>query len=197
MVNGWNTIRIVSQWQSDVFKVGSRVDALNTQLYTNRGVQMYLILAVIFIIVTSLAMAQPEGGALPTKLDLQLSQISKAADKCFESASTNVERKECNGEKLSKSDSLLNQIYKDRVSSLKKRIELEKNSEELFKTAETTLDRLVAAQKAWITFRDADCDLQGADLLNGSGEGIIVLGCLAEKTYKRVREIASTGTGEE
>lgn len=52
-----------------------------------------------------------------------------------------------------------------------------------------TLKRLKAAQRAWITFRDANCNLQGIQMLGGSGEGPVVGGCLVSTTLDRVKEL--------
>lgn len=52
-----------------------------------------------------------------------------------------------------------------------------------------TLKRLKAAQRAWITFRDTNCQLQGTSMLGGSGEGPVVGGCLVSTTLDRVKEL--------
>ncbi len=125
-------------------------------------------------------------------IDEKLSRISLESDNCFEKAVSTLDMNQCGGIKLREADSLLNQVYQARVSSLKAQAVEEKDGDELSKIGEETLKRLRAAQKAWIVFRDADCLLQGAEMLHGSGEGTIISGCLADKTFKRVKEIIPT-----
>lgn len=49
--------------------------------------------------------------------------------------------------------------------------------------------RLVTAERAWIAFRDASCDLEGAQMLGGSGETVVLLGCTLDKTQARTKEL--------
>jgi uncharacterized protein YecT (DUF1311 family) len=49
--------------------------------------------------------------------------------------------------------------------------------------------RLIAAQRAWVAFRDAECSLQATEMLGGTGEGLIVGQCLYEMTANRVMQI--------
>lgn len=46
--------------------------------------------------------------------------------------------------------------------------------------------KLLKAQKAWITFRDAECDYHADEMRGGSAESMIGLGCLVEMTKDRV-----------
>lgn len=81
----------------------------------------------------------------------------------------------CNAEAYDGADAILNAQYQGLQKILKGEIE--------------TLARLKKAQRAWIAFRDAECQLQGTSMLGGSGEGTIISGCLASKTVDRVKEI--------
>jgi uncharacterized protein YecT (DUF1311 family) len=38
--------------------------------------------------------------------------------------------------------------------------------------------RLVAAEKAWIQLRDTSCSLESAQMLGGTGEGLVAISCL-------------------
>jgi len=84
----------------------------------------------------------------------------------------------CNNEAYDKADRLLNEIYRNKVASLKR--DNDADSREILK-------RLQAAQRAWITSRDADCQLSGTSMLGGSGEGTIITGCHYSETAKRVK----------
>lgn len=50
-------------------------------------------------------------------------------------------------------------------------------------------DTLLAAQRAWITFRDANCRLSGYEMRGGSAEPMVVSGCMADMTVKRTKEL--------
>lgn len=49
--------------------------------------------------------------------------------------------------------------------------------------------RLLGAQRAWLAFRDAQCLLEAASMLGGTGEGLVEGGCLYDKTKARVKEL--------
>ena len=85
--------------------------------------------------------------------------------------------KMCASEDLQKADTELNAVYKKLISARKGEKEF--------------LRRLVAAQKAWINFKEAECSLVATDMLGGTGEGLIHLSCLASKTQDRVDTLNS------
>lgn len=93
---------------------------------------------------------------------------------------------ECNGStydmricldtQLQKADKELNAVYKQALN-VTKQFDVE------------VQERLVKAEKAWIPFRDASCELEAAQMLGGTGETVIQLGCLVDKTQKRTKEL--------
>ncbi|WP_379921679.1 lysozyme inhibitor LprI family protein [Erythrobacter sp. R86502] len=48
---------------------------------------------------------------------------------------------------------------------------------------------LLEAQRAWLTYRDAQCRLEGYSFLGGSAQPMIVAGCLAKITRQRTQEL--------
>ncbi len=56
-------------------------------------------------------------------------------------------------------------------------------------------DALLASQRAWITFRDAECIWQGYEAHGGSLEPMIVNGCSARLTRDRIKQL-QTGASE-
>lgn len=48
---------------------------------------------------------------------------------------------------------------------------------------------LVKAQRAWIDYRDAECDAAGFQARGGTMEPMLVAGCLADITDKRTKEL--------
>ena len=50
-------------------------------------------------------------------------------------------------------------------------------------------DALLASQRAWIVFRDAECNWEGFAMHGGSGEPMIVGGCSARLTRERIKQL--------
>lgn len=50
-------------------------------------------------------------------------------------------------------------------------------------------ENLRIAQRAWITYRDATCDMEAAEMAGGSGEAMLRFGCLARLTERRARDL--------
>ncbi len=49
--------------------------------------------------------------------------------------------------------------------------------------------RLIAAERAWIAFRDAECSYKSTIALGGTGEGYAFVACLYEQTKARVQAL--------
>lgn len=49
--------------------------------------------------------------------------------------------------------------------------------------------RLIAAERAWITFRDAECNYKSTIALGGTGQGYAYVACRYELTKARVRAL--------
>lgn len=86
----------------------------------------------------------------------------------------------CLDDVFKESDAQLNLKYQKLVSRLKTS-SLEENKE--------LLSRLVKAQRAWITFKDTTCELEGMQMYGGSGQGLQVLSCHLEMTEKRIEDL--------
>ena len=56
-------------------------------------------------------------------------------------------------------------------------------------------DALLASQRAWITFRDAECTWQAMEMHGGSGEPMLLYGCKARLTNQRIKQL-QTGASE-
>jgi uncharacterized protein YecT (DUF1311 family) len=55
------------------------------------------------------------------------------------------------------------------------------------------LDALMASQRAWLAYRDAECVLQGFEARGGSMEPMLVNACLAAMTTARIKELQREG----
>jgi uncharacterized protein YecT (DUF1311 family) len=79
----------------------------------------------------------------------------------------------------------LNIVYKGIVAGLQK-----KTGDQYQDSANSeTLKRLIASERAWVTFRDANSTLNGVTMLGGTGETSVILGTQYDMTTKRVTEI--------
>lgn len=58
------------------------------------------------------------------------------------------------------------------------------------------LDALMASQRAWLAYRDAECVWQGFEAHGGSMEPMLVNACLAEMTNKRIKELQGEGLAQ-
>jgi uncharacterized protein YecT (DUF1311 family) len=51
------------------------------------------------------------------------------------------------------------------------------------------LDALMASQRAWITYRDAECQRYSNESKGGSMQPLMLYGCMASMTEKRIKEL--------
>jgi uncharacterized protein YecT (DUF1311 family) len=80
-------------------------------------------------------------------------------------------------------DLVLNRIYGDWVEQLK-----HPAKDGVTDSAEI-LKRLVASERAWITYRDTSCNLESISMLGGTGETNVYGHCLYVKTMQRVLDL--------
>jgi len=55
-------------------------------------------------------------------------------------------------------------------------------------------DKLKIAQRAWIAFRDSECDFEGHSAEGGSMQPMLVNGCMARLTEQRTKDLADPPT---
>lgn len=83
-------------------------------------------------------------------------------------------------------DQRLNDIYGGLVNVLKH----PKGPDDVRDNAEI-LKRLIAAERAWVAFRDAECNYQSSVALGGTGEGYAYAACLYKQTKERVKVLTA------
>ncbi len=104
--------------------------------------------------------------------------------KCNAEGST-MEMAQCARDDFEKADKKLNKVYQKVLKSF-----AEMDEETGDATPEDSrVKRLKEAQRAWITFRDADCLLQSAENFGGSIEQITFPGCTATMTEARTKQL--------
>lgn len=101
---------------------------------------------------------------------LMLSSVVSANDEC-DSPKTQMEMTQCSAQTYQAADDELNETYQALVSRL------EHN--------QSSLEKLRAAQRKWIGFRDAECTFESSAVEGGSAQPMVRNGCLAELTQAR------------
>lgn len=86
---------------------------------------------------------------------------------------TTLEMRHCASENYGKADNKLNKVYQE----LKPKLRASQQK------------KLVAAQVAWIQFRDKSCAFEATEAEGGTLEPIIKLNCLADVTEQRVKDL--------
>ncbi|MGQ7262532.1 lysozyme inhibitor LprI family protein [Vreelandella sp. V005] len=115
---------------------------------------------------------------------LASSSFTYAGDRCV-NATTQAELTECSAQAYQTADDALNEVYQVLVDQLSNNA--------------ASLEKLRAAQRAWIGFRDAECAFESSAVEGGSAQPMVRNGCLEELTEARteaLREHASCEEGD-
>lgn len=96
------------------------------------------------------------------------------SDPCADAA-TQADINECVGKAYKKADADLNAAYKEAAARVK--------------GDDGQHKKLVAAQREWIKFRDAECDFVTADAGGGSAYSMALSACLTTLTQDRTKQL--------
>lgn len=100
-----------------------------------------------------------------------------AAPSCDKGDTSQAGLNECYGKAYKKSDDELNALYKQITARLKDNAAAAK--------------LLVTAQKAWVTFRDAECNFSTSNSAQGSVYPMVQSICLDGLTSQRIKDLKS------
>lgn len=117
-----------------------------------------------------------------------LPAVAEDAPDCKE-PQTQADMTYCAGVDYEKADKELNAEYQKLRKVLAER---DKNADEAGKGA---TEALVAAQRAWVAFRDVNCDFHGFQARGGTMEPMLVSACLADMSSKRAAELRELSEG--
>lgn len=95
-----------------------------------------------------------------------------------------MELNACAAREYQKSDARLNQTYRKVTAHLR-----------LHPQSKRDAELLTIAQRAWLTFRDAQCAFVGDAYEGGSAQPMMMTTCLSEITLQRVKELETTLEG--
>jgi uncharacterized protein YecT (DUF1311 family) len=93
-----------------------------------------------------------------------------------------AEENQCADQAFQKADKKLNQVW-PRIKALAQQHDILDDTSD----AHDYLAIFMAAQRAWLAYRDAHCREAGLPMHGGSGEGPLIGGCRAEVTADRVK----------
>jgi uncharacterized protein YecT (DUF1311 family) len=96
---------------------------------------------------------------------------------------TQLEMNICTLQEYKAADADLNAVYADVIATLQTadaEYPTEGASEE---------SRLRAAQRAWVAFRDLNCDVAGYQMRGGSAEPLLINSCLRAMTEARITDL--------
>lgn len=103
---------------------------------------------------------------------------------CTEAMST-VEMNACAGAEFEKADAELNRVYKLAIASIPEMATDEQPFDKV-----SWEESLRASQRAWIAFRDAECEDHVEKFwAGGSGRTVEIVGCKTEKTEQRTKDL--------
>lgn len=97
----------------------------------------------------------------------------------------------CADRAFDKADKALNVQYKKARAAM---VALDANLSGELKGAEKAL---VKAQRAWVDYRDGECESQGFQMRGGSAEPMVVSGCKESLTKQRTKELKELADGPE
>lgn len=103
-----------------------------------------------------------------------------------ENATTQMEMNICAGRDYQAADDELNAVYRKAVAAAET---MDRELKDMDEQLVGAVDALKRGQRAWIGYRDGQCDLAGFEARGGSMEPMLVSGCLADLTRKRTAEL--------
>ncbi len=126
------------------------------------------------VLAYSSALAEPLSGSAATDARLKA---------CVARDSSNAHIMACTSVAQIAADARLNGVYQAWTEALKHpKPDDAKDDAEILK-------RLVVAERAWIAFRDADCDLRSTSALGGTAEPVVFGDCRYAMTNARVEAL--------
>jgi uncharacterized protein YecT (DUF1311 family) len=94
----------------------------------------------------------------------------------------------CAYQEYERADAALNAQWKLTVAAMK---EQDRGFDRTYDKRPGYYDTLLAAQRAWLTYRDQHCAVEGYTMRGGSAEPMVISGCLAQLTQARTAELKS------
>ena len=103
-----------------------------------------------------------------------------------DNAMAQFELNACAYQEYERADAALNAQWKLTAAAMKA------NDRELDRSSDNRpgyYDTLLAAQRAWLTYRDKHCASEGYTMRGGSAEPMMISGCMRKLTEERTKEL--------
>jgi uncharacterized protein YecT (DUF1311 family) len=140
-------------------------------------------LIIAFLLALAPLTAQAKGELKPSLP--ALAAIQAKLDHCKEKQPGNIPEMLCTMEADKAVDTLLNDLYREIVAKLKQ----PGGSDYDIKERSELLKRLVVSERAWITYREAECSHASAEMLGGSAEPTLLAACRLLMRQDRVNTL--------
>lgn len=102
---------------------------------------------------------------------------------CSKPQETQLGMNICAGEDYKKADVALNAAYQRAQASMKSFLDYDADK------AKAGKKKLVEAQRAWIKFRDAACEVEGLSAEGGTIQPLLISTCLTKLTKRRTTDL--------
>lgn len=112
-------------------------------------------------------------------------QEAEPAPDC-DNAMTQADMNACAADEYKQADVELNDAYRKAVAAAQT---MDDDARDMGEQYVGAVDALKRAQRAWIGYRDGQCELAGFAMRGGTAEPLLVSGCLADLTRKRTAEL--------
>jgi uncharacterized protein YecT (DUF1311 family) len=108
-------------------------------------------------------------------------------------AKTQLDMNECFAQLYQDADAQLNAAYNNLIGAMKKDLSeaQHENTPARISHDQTAMNKLLAAQRAWLTYRDAHCDSVKFQYEGGSIQPTIWSQCMAETTQQRTTTLTT------
>jgi uncharacterized protein YecT (DUF1311 family) len=126
--------------------------------------------------------------AAPVCLALSSGAIAASPKANCADPQSNLEMKMCASENLTKADAELNQAFERALEAAKGQYESVRRDPG-FESMPNMPDELRKVERAWMAFRDANCDYQNLVYYGGSMASLAVIGCRLDMTKARTKEL--------
>ena len=92
----------------------------------------------------------------------------------------------CAYQEYERADAALNAQWKLTAAAMK---EQDRGLDRSYDSRPGYYDTLLAAQRAWLTYRDRQCEAEGYTTRGGSAEPMVISGCMTTLTQARTKDL--------
>lgn len=117
---------------------------------------------------------------------LLLSAVAADPEVDCENAMAQSELNACAWQEYERADAAMNAQWKVTSARMK---EIDAGFDNSYDKRPGYFDTLLAAQRAWITYRDRHCVSEGYSMRGGSAEPMVISGCMATLTDQRTAQL--------